>query len=102
MWAAHSLRTDQVALGDSVLKAYVAMKRVMRVFWEAVGQDPSILLEPAPKDVCDMLKDAKPLEQAFLARAGQLLRRREVPRPTGKIFKALDLESLGTATSTSG
>ena len=93
MWVAHSLKTDQIAMGDSVLHAYVVMKRVMRAFWEARAADPDIQIEPAPKAILDKLKDAKPLENSLLDRADELLGRRTIRTPSGTVFKALDLES---------
>jgi hypothetical protein len=99
MWVAHSLKTDQVAVGDCVLQAYVIMKRVMRAYWIAIAEDPSLEVERAPKAVWDMLKTAKPLENALMDRADELLSRRPVPDPSGKVFKALDLEIRGEALS---
>jgi len=102
MWVAHSLKTDQIAMGDCVLHAYTVLKRVMRAYWEAVAADPSIQIEPAPKAVVDMLKDAKPLESELLGRAEGLLARRHIPQPAGDVFKALDLESRGPRALTVG
>ncbi|MDD4888780.1 MAG: hypothetical protein PHU85_02525 [Phycisphaerae bacterium] len=95
-WVAHSLKTDQLAVGDCVISAYTELKQVMRAFWQAAANDPSIVIERAPREFFDRLKDATPLEDAFLARAEELLARRctTMPNPQGTIFKALDLEPL--------
>jgi hypothetical protein len=99
MWVAHSLKTDQIAMGDCVLQAYVIMKRVMRAYWSALAEDPGIQVERAPKAIWDKLKNAKPLEKTLLDRSDELLSRRPVREPSGKVFKALDLEIRGGALS---
>ncbi|MCY2928805.1 MAG: hypothetical protein NTV86_04800 [Planctomycetota bacterium] len=86
-WVAHSLKTDQIAMGDSVLQAYVVMKRVMRAFWESVGEDDTIVYSPAPKEIHDRLRRARPIPNALLVRAEELLARRSERKPSGTIFK---------------
>jgi hypothetical protein len=59
MWVAHSINTDQLALGRSKLEAYVALKHVMKALLDAAEEDPSLrVLSPAPKEVREMLKTA--------------------------------------------
>ena len=94
MWVAHSLKTDQIAMGDCLLQAYVAMKQVMRVFWKAYSEDNTIEISPAPQEIQDKLKTAKLLEKELLARADELLRRRRIPKPVGDVFKTMDVECM--------
>jgi hypothetical protein len=76
MWVAHSINTDQLALGHCKLEAYVELKHVMKDLLDAAEADPTLrVISPAPKEVRDMLKTAKPMPQALLDRAEELLAR---------------------------
>jgi hypothetical protein len=76
MWVAHSINTDQIALGHCKLAAYVALKHVVKALLDAADADPSIeVLSPAPQEVRDMLKIAKKMPQELLDRAEELLAR---------------------------
>ena len=87
MWVAHSLNMDQIALGKTVLEACAALKPVIRSLLEAAEADPTIqVLNPAPKEVRDRLRRAKPLSGDLVNRAEELLRsnrRRAEPREEG-------------------
>ena len=49
LWVAHSLNTDQLALGDCVVEAMVALKRVMAALLEMAAEDPTVeIISPAP------------------------------------------------------
>jgi hypothetical protein len=76
MWVAHSINTDQLALGHCKLEAYVELKHVMKDLLNAAEADPTLrVMSPAPKEVRDMLKTAKPMAQDLLDRAEELLAR---------------------------
>ena len=96
MWVAHSINTDQLALGRSKLEAYVALKHVMKALLDAAEEDPSLrVLSPAPKEVREMLKTAKQMPHAILGRAEELLARNETPQTDDKPSQTtVDLEVI--------
>ena len=77
-WVAHSINTDQLAVGQCVLEAVSALKSVMRAFLAEVAENPKVrLLTPAPKEVCARLADAKHLSPDLISRAEEILARRD-------------------------
>lgn len=101
MWVAHSLNTDQLALGRCKLEAYVELKHVIKALLDAADTDPSLrVISPAPKEVRDMLKTAKPMPQELLDRAEELLARNEQQPADGKPSQTppIDLELIQHAT----
>ena len=94
MWVAHSINTDQIALGKSKSEAYLELKQVMESLLDAVRNDPSIrLLNPAPREVRDMLKTARMLPQDWMDSATRGKQQSdEEPSQT-----PVDLERIGHA-----
>jgi hypothetical protein len=102
LWVAHSLNTDQMAVGKSKLEAYVALKAVVRALLEAASEDEDIqVFCPASEQVRAMLPHAKPLDQGLLDRAEEILARRDKktsakwPRmPSGTCYSPIDIELI--------
>ena len=84
-WVAHSLNTDQVGMGPSVFKAYVVLAKVIRSLLSEYRQNPKIrLLRLAPKEILDLVKNARPLPKEIAEVAEMKLRGdrpRHTPRP---------------------
>ena len=100
MWVAHSVNTDQLALGHCKLAAYVELKHVMKALLDAADADPSLkVLSPAPQAVRDMLKTAKLMPHTLLDRAEELLaRNEEQPKDNSPSQTPVDLELIQHAT----
>lgn len=99
-WVAHSLNTDQIALGDCMLEAFVHLRPVVMAYIEAAEADSDIpFLNPAPKEIRDRLASAKPLSNDLLARAEDIVRRHgkgEIKRPPKVASAAMTLELVHT------
>jgi hypothetical protein len=61
-WVAHSLITDQIGVGDSVLDAFVDLRRALRTLLDAAHEDSSIeVFRAAPEEIRKKLLHAKKL-----------------------------------------
>jgi hypothetical protein len=61
-YVAHSLRTDQIGVGDSLLDAYVELLRALRALYADARNDPRVVTDRlAPDDVWKMLPVARRL-----------------------------------------
>lgn len=61
-WVAHSLRTDQIGMGDRVVDALAAVMRAVDHVFQAAAEDSSIQpLQPAPDEVVRLFERAQPL-----------------------------------------
>jgi hypothetical protein len=98
-WVAHSLNTDQIAVGRCVLEAFVELKPVVRAYIESAETDRTILFPNlAPKKIRDKLATAKSLPSSLLARAEELVTRyRKVERkPRNPVYAPMTVEASGT------
>ena len=61
-WIAHSLRTDQIGYGDSIVDALADVMKAVDQVCRAAEQDPTLAyLRDAPKLMKRLFKNAKPL-----------------------------------------
>ncbi len=61
-WIAHSLNTDQVATGESVLEAYVELLSVIESLLSLAQEDKDILVvRKAPENILELADRAQPL-----------------------------------------
>lgn len=66
-WVAHSLRTDQVGLGDGVVDALVDLMTGTGNLLAMAKSDPSIaIFRDAPEDIQKRAAQASPLSQAII------------------------------------
>ncbi len=80
-FVAHSLCTDQVAVGGCVLDAYVELCRSVAVLIREAKQDSRIkLFQPAPEEVWRMVEQAKPLPKEIVEIARRMLHGQPHPR----------------------
>jgi hypothetical protein len=87
MWVAHSVNTDQIGMGKSILEAYVVLKKALRSLIEEYEKDPTRpLMSPAPVEIQERLKRARPLPKALLDRAEELMDRSERPSRTAQPY----------------
>ena len=98
MWVAHSLNTDQIGMGDCVVAAVAALKRVVRALMDEASRDSSIqVFCAAPRDIRKKLVGARPLPQDLLDRAEELAARHgRAPRtPKADVLSSpVDLELI--------
>jgi len=92
-WVAHSIMTDQIGVGDSVLDAYVALRRALTALLEAASDDPAItVFSLAPPAVRQRALKAKPLPRELLEIAEMRLGGKTVSidgvKLPGKILRA--------------
>jgi hypothetical protein len=67
-WIAHSLRTDQIGTGDSILSALTDALRAVEQVWNLSQEDPSVaFLREAPPEIQQMEKTAKRLPREIYA-----------------------------------
>lgn len=51
-YVAHSLRTDQIGVGETFTEAVAELSRAYVALWEAHARDPSVVIErPAPPEI---------------------------------------------------
>ena len=61
-WIAHSLRTDQIGTGGRIVDALADLIKAILQVCELAKKDQTIaVLRPAPKEIRDLVKRAKPL-----------------------------------------
>ncbi len=61
-WIAHSLDTDQIGDGDSVLDALVDLMRGVKAILDLAAEDPTVQVKsPAPTEIRRMAETALPL-----------------------------------------
>lgn len=67
MWVAHSLNTDQIAMGQSVLDAYVELRKVMTILAEEYQKNPKLdIWTPAGPEVIARLEHARMLPKEIM------------------------------------
>jgi hypothetical protein len=104
MWVAHSINTDQIGMGKCILEAYIVLKKALHSLIEEYEKDPSKpLMSPAPVEIQERLKRARPLPKALLDRAEEVMGRSKRPsrtaQPYGGQFSSLRADlpmELGT------
>jgi hypothetical protein len=94
MWVAHSVNTDQIGMGKCILEAYITLRKALHSLIEEYEKDPTIpLISPAPVEIQQRLKLARPLPKVLLDRAEELIARRKQPsrmiQPYGGQFSNL-------------
>jgi len=97
MWVGHSILTDQIAMGECVVEAYVALKRVVRALLEEAKENPRTkVFSPAAKEVVDRLRKSRPLPKEITERSEELLARRGKKGPTlrGNLLTVVDLAEM--------
>jgi hypothetical protein len=78
---AHSLYTDQIGVGDSVLDAYIELFRAVRALLAETRRDERVkVFQPAPERVWRMLERAEPLPKEIVQIAHRMLHRGKRPR----------------------
>lgn len=98
-WVAHSLNTDQLAVGDSVEEAYELLLQVMEELKRAWREDPDLdILSPAPEEVRSLLSRARPMpreivERVARRRSGAAAERPKRKPPYGGRFRALKTDA---------
>jgi len=97
MWVGHSILTDQIGMGESVLEAYIVLKRVIRALLEEAKANPGTrVFSPAPKEVIGRLQRSRPLPKSITERAeeAQDRRRRKTPALRGNLRAVVDLAEM--------
>ena len=82
-WVAHSVNTDQIGMGTSVLNAYLELHRAMDILLaEAKKHKMADIIHPAPQEILDKLAHARPLPKKIVDIATMKLRgvKKALPR----------------------
>ena len=74
-WIGHSLNTDQAAVGDCLLDAYVELHKAMDVLLAEARKDPRLnIFQSAPKEICDLAERSRKLPEEIREIAEMRLR----------------------------
>ena len=82
-WIAHSVNTDQIGMGASVLNAYLELHKAMDILLaEAKKHKMADIIHPAPQEILDKLAHARPLPKKIVDIATMKLRgvKKALPR----------------------
>jgi hypothetical protein len=74
-------------MGKCVLEAYIVLKKALHSLIEEYEKDPSKpLISPAPVEIQERLKRARPLPKALLDRAEEVMGRSKRPSHTAQPY----------------
>ena len=65
-WIAHSLSSDQMGFGESVIEALADLLKALRQVHELADADPSIQIQPAPQEIRNLAQNARRLPGEML------------------------------------